>query len=224
MWEQRRLEFGSMPAPHAMVAFTLASVVLILIPGPSVLFVIGRSLAFGRRGGLMSVCGNELGALPLVAAVAFGFGSIVAGSIAVFTVVKLLGAAYLVYLGVQAIRHRGDDASNEDKRPVQSVSSFTLLLQGFVVGVSNPKTIVFFIAALPQFVDFHSGAVPAQMMVLGAIFTVIALVCDSLWAILAGAARTWFARSPRRLRAVRATGGGMMIALGGTLAVAGHRS
>ena len=91
--------------------------------------------------------------------------------------------------------------------------------QGFLVGVTNPKTIVFFVAALPQFVDFHAGYVPLQMIVLGLVFTLVALVFDSLWALLAGSARQWFARSPRRLSAVRATGGGMMIGLGAFLLV-----
>ena len=99
-----------MPAFETLVAFVVASMILIVIPGPSVLFVVGRSLSLGRPGGLLSVLGNELGALPLVAAVALGVGTVVAESIVVFTVIKLLGAAYLVYLGVQAIRHRRDGA------------------------------------------------------------------------------------------------------------------
>ncbi|MFC7549708.1 LysE family translocator [Plantactinospora sp. GCM10030261] len=212
-----------MPAPEALFAFALASVLLVLVPGPSVLFVIGRSLSLGRRGGLMSVLGNELGALPLVAAVAFGVGTVVAESVVVFTVVKFLGAAYLVYLGVQAVRHRDAAGRADEPREDRHTPSWTLLRQGFVVGVTNPKTIVFFVAALPQFVDFHAGAVPAQMMVLGLVFTLVALVSDSMWALLADTARQWFARSPRRLRAARATGGGMMIALGGTLALAGNK-
>lgn len=213
-----------MPDPQSMLAFTLASILLVLIPGPSVLFVIGRSLTFGNRGGLMSVLGNELGALPLVAAVAFGVGSLIAESIAIFTIVKTLGAAYLVYLGVQAIRHRGDDSVVQDGAPSRRTSNITLLRQGFIVGITNPKTIVFFVAVLPQFVNFHAGAVPLQMMTLGLIFILVALVIDSAWALLAGTARAWFARSPRRLRGARATGGGMMIALAGTLALSGQKN
>ena len=206
-----------------LVAFLLVAVPIILLPGPSVLFVIGRSLSLGRRGGLMSVVGNELGGLPLVAAVAFGVGAVVADSIVLFTVVKLLGGAYLAYLGVQAIRHRRegvDDAPDVAAEP----SSWNVLRQGFLVGVTNPKTIVFFVAALPQFVDFHAGYVPLQMIVLGLVFTLVALVFDSLWALLAGSARQWFARSPRRLSAVRATGGGMMIGLGGSLVLTGTKT
>ncbi|MFE5335106.1 LysE family translocator [Isoptericola sp. NPDC056573] len=206
-----------MPPVDSLLAFTLASVVLIAIPGPSVLFVVGRSLSLGRRGGLLSVVGNELGSLVPITLVALGVGSLVAQSVAVFTVVKLLGAAYLGYLGIQAIRHRREGTDVPADPRARPASSWTTLRQGFVVGATNPKTIVFFVAALPQFVDFHAGAVPLQMLVLGLVFTLIALVLDGTWAVLAGTARAWFARSPRRLSAVRATGGGMMLGLAGTL-------
>ncbi|MFE5338670.1 LysE family translocator [Isoptericola sp. NPDC056578] len=206
-----------MPPVDSLLAFALASVVLIAIPGPSVLFVVGRSLSLGRRGGLLSVVGNELGSLVPITLVALGVGSLVAQSVAVFTVVKLLGAAYLGYLGIQAIRHRREGTDVPADPRARPASSWTTLRQGFVVGATNPKTIVFFVAALPQFVDFHAGAVPLQMFVLGLVFTLIALVLDGTWAVLAGTARAWFARSPRRLSAVRATGGGMMLGLAGTL-------
>lgn len=212
-----------MPAADAVLAFSLASLVLVAIPGPSVLFVVGRSLALGHRGGVLSVLGNELGALTLVVAVALGVGTVVATSIAVFTAVKVVGAVYLVYLGVQTIRHRRDGAVALGAAPVRE-PWWRVVRQGYVVGVTNPKTIVFFVAVLPQFTDFHAGRVPAQMMVLGLVFTVIAFVCDSVWALAAGAARTWFASSPRRLCAVRATGGGMMVGLGGLLALTTHRT
>jgi threonine/homoserine/homoserine lactone efflux protein len=206
------------------MAFAVASAILVAIPGPSVLFVIGRSLSVGRRGGLVSVLGNELGAIPLVVAVAFGVGSVVADSIVLFTTVKLLGGAYLVYLGVLAVRHRKDGLGEPAHADVVPASSWSLLRQGFVVGVSNPKTIVFFVAALPQFVNFEAGNVPLQMVILGLVFTVVAFTFDSIWALLAGTARLWFARSPQRLAAVRSTGGGMMIALGGSLILTGEKS
>lgn len=212
-----------MPSLETLVAFAAASVILIVIPGPSVLFVIGRSLSLGRPGGLLSVLGNEIGVLPLVAAVAFGVGTVVAESILLFTVVKLLGAGYLVYLGVQAIRHRRDGVEPASAPTSRAPSHWVTLRQGIVVGITNPKTIVFFVAALPQFVDVRAGQVPLQMMVLGLLFTLIALVFDSGWALLAGTARDWFASSPRRLSAIRATGGGMMIGLGGTLALTGSK-
>ncbi len=209
---------------QSVAGFALMSFALIVIPGPSVLFVIGRSLALGKRGGLLSVLGNELGGLPLVLLVAAGVGNLVAYSAPAFLAVKLLGAGYLVYLGVQAIRQRKMGLTLGATEADRHVSSWRTLLQGIVVGATNPKTIVFFVAVLPQFTDFHAGRVPAQMMVLGLVFTVIAFVCDSAWALAAGTARAWFASSPRRLSAVRATGGGMMIGLGGVLAVASHRT
>lgn len=208
-----------MPSVEALVTFSLASVVLIVIPGPSVLFVIGRSLALGRRGGLWSVVGNELGALVPLTAVAVGVGSVVAQSIVLFTALKLLGAGYLIYLGSQAIRHRRDGLDDPSSPAARSVAARTVLRQGVIVGATNPKTIVFFVAVLPQFVDPHAGSVPLQMLVLGLVFTLIALVFDSVWAIVAGSAREWFGRSPRRLSAVRVTGGGMMIGLGASLVV-----
>ena len=203
-------------------AFVIASVVLILIPGPSVLFVIGRSLALGRLGGLLSVVGNAIGMVPLVAAVALGVGALVAQSVVVFTIIKFAGAAYLVYLGVQAIRHRADaaDAVNGQAPPR---SHWRQLGEGFVVGVTNPKTIAFFVAVLPQFVSFSAGSIPMQLFELGVVFIVLALICDSVWALAASAAREWFARSPRRASHLAATGGVMMIGLGGVLALSGNK-
>ena len=215
-----------MPSLEAFAAFAVASLIIVVIPGPSVLFVIGRSLSHGRRGGVLSVLGNELGALPLVVAVALGVGTIVAQSIVIFMVIKTLGAAYLIYLGVLAIRRRraGIDTDADAHNSGHEMPSSTLLRQGFIVGLTNPKTIVFFVAALPQFVNFHAGQIPIQMMVLGFLFTLIALICDSVWALLASAAGSWFARSPRRLAAVRATGGGMMVGLGAGLGLTGNNT
>ena len=213
-----------MPPITTLLTFSLASVILIAIPGPSVLFVVGRSLALGRRGGLLSVLGNELGAVPLLTAVALGVGTIVAESVPIFTAIKVAGAAYLVYLGIQAIRHRRQGIEGAEAVGRAPVRSFTLVRQGFIVGVTNPKTIVFFVAVLPQFVDLHAGVVPVQMMVLGLIFLLIAVICDSVWALAASTARGWFARSPKRLAAIRATGGGMMIGLAGVLVATGSKS
>jgi len=204
-----------------LVAFALVAVPIILLPGPSVLFVIGRSLSLGRTGGLLSVLGNGLGAFVVVLAVAFGLGLVIAQSVILFTVVKLAGAGYLIYLGVQAIRHRKEraDAATE---PVAAARPWRLVLQGFIVGVSNPKTIVFFIAVLPQFVDYPSGNIPAQMLVLGLLFEVIALISDSVWALAAGFARDWFATSPRRISTLGAAGGVAMIGLGTASLFLGH--
>jgi threonine/homoserine/homoserine lactone efflux protein len=213
-----------MPPAERLGAFALASLILIVVPGPSVLFVIGRSLAYGRRGGLLSVVGNALGVLPLVAAVALGLGAVVAASATLFTAIKLAGAGYLVYLGVQAIRHRGLARAQMRGAGHTDLSSATLLRQGFVVGVSNSKTIVFLVAVLPQFVSVAAGAVPLQMMVLGAVFVVLALASDAVWALAAGSAQEWFAHSPRRIAGLRATGGAMMVGLGTTLALTGNRT
>lgn len=205
----------------SLVAFVIASVVIIVIPGPSVLFVIGRSLSLGRRAGVLSVVGNALGTVPAVLAVAFGVGAIVASSVIAFTVIKIVGAAYLVWLGIQAIRHRHDHAPDAGRAPA---SAGKLLRQGFIVGLTNPKTIAFFVAVLPQFVTPSAGPVWAQLLLLGLIFQTLALICDSVWALAAGTARAWFARSPRRMSTLSGTGGVMMIGLGGTLALTGAKS
>jgi len=204
-----------------LIAFALVAIPIILLPGPSVLFVIGRSLSLGRIGGLLSVVGNAAGALVVVVAVAFGVGIVIAESAILFTAIKIVGAAYLIYLGVQAIRHRRDraDAATAAVRPT---SRARLLVQGFLVGVSNPKTIVFFIAVLPQFVDYGAGSIPSQLLLLGLLFIAISLLTDSVWALAAGFARDWFAKSPRRISTLGATGGVMMIGLGTASLFLGH--
>ena len=205
-----------------LLAFALVAALLIAVPGPSVLFVIGRSLALGRRGGLLSVLGNAAGELVQIAGVALGLGVVLAESVLLFTVVKFAGAAYLIYLGVQAVLHRrGGPAGPDPSRPA---TTRRILREGFIVGATNPKSVVFFVAVLPQFVDHSAGAIPVQLALLGATFLAIALVSDSVWALAAGTARQWFARSPRRVAAVTTTGGVMMIGLGGTLALTGSKS
>ncbi len=204
-----------------LVAFMLAALVLIAIPGPAVLFSVGRTLALGRTGGFLSVAGVTLALIPIVALVALGVGGIVARSVPLFTALKIVGAVYLVYLGVQAIRHRKSAAAAAIDPAALPRSHGRQLWQGFVVGITNPKTIAFFVAVLPQFVDVRAGSVPLQMLELGAIFAAIALLCDAVWVMAAAGARAWFARSPRRIEALTATGGGMMIGLGGFLVVSG---
>ena len=203
-----------------LLTFAVASVLLTLIPGPTVLFVIGRSLALGRRAGLWSVVGNTLGLLPIAVAVALGVGALVAESVVVFTVVKVVGAAYLIYLGVQAFRRRGAQADPATATPR---STLRIVRDGFVVGVSNPKSVVFLAAVLPQFVDHSAGGIPGQMFLLGLVFITVALVSDSTYAYAAGTARNWFSSSPRRLSRMQATGGLMMIGLGGSLALTGQK-
>jgi threonine/homoserine/homoserine lactone efflux protein len=205
------------------LAFTLLCVVIIAVPGPSVLFTVGRALTVGRREALLTVAGNAVGAYLQVVAVAVGIGAIVQESILVLTVIKFVGAAYLVFLGVQAIRHRRKVTEALSAGIPTVLPSRRALRDGFVVGLTNPKVIVFMVVALPQFTDPAAGSVPLQMLVLGALFPAIALVMDSMWALLASTARAWFSRSPRRLEMVGGTGGLMMIGLGATIAVTGRK-
>jgi threonine/homoserine/homoserine lactone efflux protein len=209
------------PSTAHLLAFLLAGVVLVVIPGPSVLFIVGRALAHGRRAALTSVAGNTTGVLLIVGAVALGIGAVAAASAAVFSVLKLVGAAYLVFLGVQTWRHRGDLAvalGRPGPPPGRRV-----FWQGVVVGATNPKVLVLFVALLPQFTDPEAGSLAVQMLVLGLLFAVVAACLDSVWGLAAGAARDWFATSPTRLRRVGGTGGLMMIGLGATLALTGRR-
>ena len=213
-----------MVSTDRLLAFAALSFLLIIIPGPSVLFVIGRALAHGRRTALTSVVGNTIGAYVLVTAVALGVGSVVERSVVVFTVLKLAGAAYLVFLGIKAWRARGSlRASFEAAADAAPHGGLRTLWEGFAVGVSNPKTIVFFAAVLPQFVDRGAGHVAVQMLLLGLVFTAIALLSDSVWGLAASTARDWFARSPRRLAMVGGVGGLAMIGLGVTVAATGRK-
>ena len=210
-----------LPTGH-LLAFALVSFALIVVPGPNVLFVISRSLMLGRAAGVGSAVGGQGGVYVQVAAVAFGIGTLVERSVAIFTVIKLAGAAYLVWLGVQAVRHRRSLGAALGGA-VERKTFAAILRDGFVVGVSNPKAIVFFAAVLPQFVDRAAGHVPVQMLLLGMVFVAIAVLSDSTWALAAGTARAWFARSPRRLELIGGTGGLVMIGIGASLAFTGRR-
>ncbi|MBV9857146.1 MAG: LysE family translocator [Streptosporangiaceae bacterium] len=210
-----------LPTTH-LLEFTVTSFVLIAIPGPSVLFTVSRALTLGRLAGVATVTGNAAGLLLQVAAVAFGLGPVVERSVTIFTVIKLAGAAYLVFLGVQAIRHRRSLAAALGMR-TERKSIARIALDGALVGVANPKVIVFLAAMLPQFVDRQAGDVPAQMLLLGAIFAGIAVISDSGWALVAGSARAWLARSPRRLELIGGTGGLVMIGIGARLALTGRK-
>ena len=206
-----------MPSTAQWVAFLVASILFIQVPGPSLLFTLGRALTVSLRDALLSVVGNALGVVVQALLVAIGLGAVVATSATAYSLLKLAGAAYVVWLGVQAIRHRGDARAAltvGSRAPERTGRS---LLTGFTVGVSNPKTIVFFLAFLPQFTATGSPAGP-QVALLGVVFGLLAVVSDSIWATVAGRARRWFARQPRRLDAMGATGGAMMIGLGLTMA------
>jgi threonine/homoserine/homoserine lactone efflux protein len=207
---------------NQFLAFTLATIVFVAIPGPSVLFTIGRALTVGRRAALLTVAGNAAGVYLHVVAVAFGLGAIVERSVVAFTVLKYVGAGYLIYLGVQAIRHRRS-GSADMAATIGPRRTWRVLRDGFVVGVGNPKSVVYFAAVLPQFIDPAAGNPALQMLTLGAVAPLIALLSDSGWALIAGTARDWFARSPRRLAFIGGTGGFMMIGLGVSLAVSGRK-
>jgi threonine/homoserine/homoserine lactone efflux protein len=204
--------------PAHLLTFVIACVVVIAIPGPSVVFAIGRALAAGRRRALCSVLGNSVGIGLQVLAVGTGLGVVLARSATAFTVVKLAGAAYLVVLGVTAIRHRHRTAAALAAPPVTALPGWwRSAVDGAVVGLLNPKSAVFLVAFLPQFLDPHAATAP-QVVVLGVVMTSIGLTFDSIWALGAGTARAWFARSPRRLAALGSAGGVAMIGLGAGLA------
>jgi threonine/homoserine/homoserine lactone efflux protein len=204
-------------------AFAAAALIIIVVPGPGVLFVIGRALAHGRRTALFSVAGHAAGNWVVAACVALGVGTLVERSAALFTTVRLAGAVYLVWLGVQAFRHRHLLADVLDSTAAPR-SGLRAAWEGFVVGVTNPKAVILFAAVLPQFVNRSAGHVPLQMLILSAISVVIGLVSDSCWGLAASTVRSWFARSPRRLGLVGGTGGLAMIGLGLTLALTGRKN
>jgi threonine/homoserine/homoserine lactone efflux protein len=210
-----------LPASH-LLAFAGVSAVLIVIPGPSVLFTISRALTAGRGTALLNVIGNSAGLVVQIVAVAFGIGELVEQSAQVFTVVKLVGALYIVFLGVQAIRHRDSLARAVSQRSVP-ITPRRALRDGLVVGVMNPKSIAFLVLVLPRFTAPSYGPVPLQMLELGALFPLIAMVLDSLWALAAGTASHWLSRSPRRLAAIGGAGGVVMIGLGVSLAATGRK-
>ncbi|MFI6333727.1 LysE family translocator [Streptomyces sp. NPDC050535] len=214
-----------MVSTDRFLAFAAMSLLVIAIPGPSVLFVIGRALAHGRRTAVATALGNVVGSYLLVVAVAVGIGSLVERSVTVYLAVKLAGAAYLVLLGVQAFRHRREltvSAITPGTATAPARGDLRTVLDGVLVGVTNPKGIVFFAAVLPQFVDHSAGRLPLQMLLLGLVPISIGLVTDTLWGLTASAARTWFARSDRRLALIGGAGGCTMIGLGVTVAVTGR--
>jgi threonine/homoserine/homoserine lactone efflux protein len=178
------------------LAFAVASLILIVIPGPSVLFVVGRAL---------------------------GVGTLVERSALVFTIVKLAGGLYLVWLGVRAVRQRRGLATAFEKAQAPR-GGRRAALEGFLVGVANPKAVILFAAVLPGFVNRHAGHVPAQMLLLSLVSFTIALISDSAWSIVASTARSWFGRSPRRLELVGGAGGLAMIGLGISVAATGRKT
>jgi threonine/homoserine/homoserine lactone efflux protein len=212
-----------LPTAH-LPAFLVTVYVLIVIPGPSVLFTVSRGVALGRRAALATVLGNTAGLMFQLLLVVVGLGAILARSDTVFTVLKLAGAAYLVFLGVRSIRDRKALAQALDAVAIAPRGARRILREGFVVGATNPKGLIIFTAVLPQFIDRSQGHQTLQLATLGLLCGVIAVLSDGSWAIASGTARRWLGGSPQRLERLSAGGGVTLIALGAYLALTGRKS
>ncbi|MEU6241167.1 LysE family translocator [Streptomyces sp. NPDC047024] len=205
-----------------LTAFLTVVTVLIAVPGPSVLFVVSRGASLGRRAAVSTAVGNEAGLLVQVVLVAFGLGEVLARSYVAFSALKFSGALYLVYLGVQSWRHRHQLIVADEQDGAKTEPPAGMFREGFIVGVSNPKGLLIFGAVLPQFIDPSAGNAHLQLLLLGLICVLIALISDATWGILAGTARGWLARSPRRLSWIGGTSGVVMVGLGIRLAFSGR--
>lgn len=206
-----------------LIAFALTAEALLIVPGPSVLFVVSRGVTYGRRAALATALGNDIGTALQAIAVAMGLGAVVATSTAVFTAMKLTGAAYLIVLGIRAWRGRVELRDALTSGTMLARSPRQLLRDGFVVGVTNPKTMLFFLAVLPQLVRPDAAHLPFQLLALGLLFSLMALLSDSVYALAAGSIRRWLERSPRRIEGVGGVGGIVMVGLGVQLALTGRK-
>lgn len=200
-----------MPTFANLTAFTLLALVIILVPGPSVLFAIGRALILGTKAAVISVFGNAFGVGLQIVLVALGLGVAIQQSEVLFFVIKVFGAGMITYLGIQAIRKRADfdlDAKADGSSPKQ------IFRQSVIVGITNAKTFVFFIAALPSFTSPEMGNPIIQMLFMGLIFSIIGVASDSVYAVAAGTARNWLSSSAKRLANFRGIGGLALTLLG----------
>jgi threonine/homoserine/homoserine lactone efflux protein len=216
-----------MPEPSTLALFALAAITLLVIPGPSVLYIVTRSIDQGRAAGLASVGGIHVGTLVHVAAAAFGLSALLVSSATAYHAVRWLGAAYLIWLGVRRLLARDEDGVGAAAGPEpgsRRVGMRRVFAQGVVVNVLNPKTALFFFAFLPQFVDTARGSVPFQVLVFGVAFVLLGLLSDGTYALLASTGAGWLRRRPRVARASRLVSGGVLISLGVTTALAGSRS
>lgn len=195
-----------------IVTFIAFALVIIAIPGPSVMFAISRALVLGKRGAVLTVVGNGIGVFGQALAVSIGLGVLIQSNDVLMHVIRLAGAAFLMYLGITAIRHRRDGL--DLTAPVTAPTSSHILRESIVVGLSNPKTIVFFSAAFPQFVVSGGSPIVWQMVELSVIFVIFGISGDAIYALSAGAARDWFAKSPSRVVTMRTIGGVAMTTLG----------
>lgn len=210
-----------MPDTAHLLAFTGAALVLLLSPGPAVLFVVTRSVQLGRRAGFLAILGLSVGGLVHVVAAVVGLSAVVAASAELFTALKLLGAAYLVYLGIKTLAGQGEPERSADAPPK---ARSRLFLDGLIVNVFNPKPALFFLAFLPQFVTPGGAPVQLQLAVLGLVFIALGLGTDSVYALLAGSARRFLIGSPRIWRAQRVVSGTIYLGLGLTAALTGRRA
>jgi threonine/homoserine/homoserine lactone efflux protein len=203
-----------MVIPSRLPEYIVAAMVIILAPGPSVLFVIARAIAWGRKTAVFTVAGNVTGAFALSTLVAIGLGPVLQRSDLAYAAIQWGGGLYLMYLGIEAIARRKVHA--EDMRNQGDIAPGVArsMRDGFWVGALNPKGLVFYAAVLPQFVDREKGNVALQLIFLGAVFSILAFVSDGTWGLLAGTARQWLATDAKRLEKLRATGGIVMIILG----------
>lgn len=200
--------------PTRYPEYLVAAMIIILAPGPSVLFVIARAIAWGRATAVLTVLGNVSGSFVLSSLVALGIGPILARYEIAYIAVQWGGGLYLIHLGIDAIRKRTVHASDMTNQGPIGPTPLASIRDGFWVGVLNPKAIVFFAAVLPQFVDIDGGKVTQQLLFLGLTFCILAFFSDGMWGLLAGYARTWLASSNQRLEKLRALGGTIMIILG----------
>jgi threonine/homoserine/homoserine lactone efflux protein len=208
------------PDAATLGVFVAAALALLLVPGPAVLYIVARSIDQGRSAGLVSVLGVHLGSLVHVAAAAVGLSSLLVSSAIAFSVVKYAGAAYLIYLGVRALAAREQPVELQ----VRTAAPLgKLLRQGAVVNILNPKTALFFLAFLPQFVDPDAGYVAAQLAFFGLVFVALGLVTDSLYALAAGTAGGWLRSSRFFVGARRWVSGTVFIGLGLATALSGSR-
>jgi threonine/homoserine/homoserine lactone efflux protein len=213
-----------MPEASTLALFTLAAVTLLVIPGPSVLYIVTRSVDQGRAAGLASVGGIHVGTLVHVAAAALGLSALLVSSATAYNAVRWVGAAYLVWLGVRRLLARDEDVlPGAAGRPLRLGLRRTFA-QGIVVNVLNPKTALFFFAFLPQFVDPSRGSVPFQVIVFGVAFVLLGLLSDGAYAVLAATGAGWLRRRPGVARTSRLVSGGVLISLGVTTALAGSRT
>jgi len=200
--------------PSRIWEYVVAAMIIILAPGPSVLFVIARAIAWGRATAVATVAGNVLGAFALSIAVALGLGPVIQHSKIAYITVQIFGGLYLVYMGIDAIKHSAIHASDMTNQGDIRPSKWKSAYDGFWVGALNPKGMVFFAAILPAFVDRPQGHITQQLIFMGAIFSFLAFFSDGSWGVLAGTIRNWLSTEIKRLVILRRIGGSVMILLG----------